>query len=534
MKRWALQERTYGRILEEKARANGSRVFLRYGNQEVSYAEANEQVRRAATGFALAGVSKGSKVALMLPNCPEYIYLWWGLARIGAVEVPINTAHRGDVLVHVLNDCDAELLVVHEEYLPAVASVEDQLQHLRQVYVLEEKGICGREVPRLIPTESAEKLLAAPADPPDVLVRHSDLVSIMYTSGTTGRSKGIMRVHNHDFSIASILAEAGRLTPDDVFHTCLPWFHGIAQYMVTTPALLSDASVAMSREFSAGRFWEEIRAYRATATYMVESIARILYKQPPRPDDADNPLRLCYIVGAPHEMASDFQQRFGVRFIDAFGSTESNVLAVTSLDVEPRPRSAGRIHPAFEVRVVDENDEPLPPGEIGEFVCRSREPYTLMVGYYKRPEETLQAFRNLWYHTGDAGYIDADGYVYFTGRVKDAIRRRGENISAFEVEAIIGQHPAVLECAAVGVPSELGEEEVKVVVVLRPGAQLSPEELLDFCEGKMAHFMIPRFVEFVPELPKTSTGKVEKYRLREQGVSPSTWDRDKAGYELRR
>ncbi|HXG65497.1 MAG TPA: AMP-binding protein, partial [Blastocatellia bacterium] len=320
---------------------------------------------------------------------------------------------------------------------------------------------------------------------------------------------------------------------EDILYTCLPLFHVNAQVCTVLSAMLFDARVAMYEHFSASAFWDEIRRSRATVFLALGAMGNILYKAPPRPDDRKNHVRLAMVVPPPEDLER-FEQRFGLRVVyETFGMTEG-VVTPPAIAEPRRLGCCGRPAADTEVRIVDEDDLPLAPRQVGEIVMRTREPYTMMSGYYKMPEATLEAFRNLWFHTGDLGYLDEDGFLYFVGRKKEAIRRRGENISAFEVEAIVNRHPAVLESAAIPVPSELGEDDVKIVVVLREGGQLSPEELLRFCEERMAYFMVPRYVEFRDSLPRTPTQRVEKYKLQAEGNTDDTWDREQAGYQLRR
>jgi crotonobetaine/carnitine-CoA ligase len=372
----------------------------------------------------------------------------------------------------------------------------------------------------------------APAAPPAIEVKHSDPMTILFTSGTTGPSKGVVMSHHYYYYAARTIGRGMEDGPDDVLYTCLPLFHVNAQVCTALAALLYDARVAMYEHFSASTFWDEIRRSRATVFLALGAMGNILAKAPPRADDAENNVRLALIVPPPEDLEG-FERRFGLRVVyETFGMTEG-IVTPPEIARPRRPGCCGRPTEETEVRVVDDDDLALGPRQTGEIIIRPREPYTMMSGYYKMPEETLRAFRNLWFHTGDLGYLDEDGFLYFVGRKKEAIRRRGENISAYEVERIVNQHPSVLESAAVAAPSELGEDEVKVVIVLKDGERLDPVDLIRFCEERMAYFMVPRFVEFRDALPKTPTERVEKYKLKESH-GPETWDREAAGYRLRR
>ncbi|GIX48757.1 MAG: hypothetical protein KatS3mg131_2968 [Candidatus Tectimicrobiota bacterium] len=313
-------------------------------------------------------------------------------------------------------------------------------------------------------------------------------------------------------------------TAEDAVYNPLPLFHIGGQNMVWM-ALVSDTRVALAERFSASRFWDDVRKYHATFTLFLGAMIPILYKQPPRPDDADNPLRVALSAAAPRDIWEAFERRFNVKIIELYSQTEGGFI------INPDAHSAGKIGSmgkpgaTFEMKVVDENDNELPPGQVGELIYRPKGATTL-TEYYKNPEATAEKTRGGWIRSGDLAYRDEDGYFYFVDRKSDFMRRRGENISSFEVEKIINQHPKVLESAAYGIPSELGEDEVMVAVVLQPGERLAPEELIRYCEARMAYFMVPRYVRFVEALPKTGTERTMKYQLKAEGITPDTWDRE--------
>jgi crotonobetaine/carnitine-CoA ligase len=313
----------------------------------------------------------------------------------------------------------------------------------------------------------------------------------------------------------------------------MPLFHINAQIGSIVATIYAGGRVALYQRFSARSFWDEIRNSGATVFLGMGAVGNILAKNPPTLADLENRVRLAVIVPPPDDLEG-FERRFGLRVIfETFGMTEG--LIIPPRLHEPRKRGCcGKPIADYEVRIVDDNDRALGPNQTGELVFRPREPYTMMSGYYKMPEATLEAFRNLWFHTGDLGYLDEEGFLFYVGRKKDAIRRRGENISAYEIETVVNEHPAVLESAAIAVPAELGEDDVKIVVVLKPDGKLTPEELIRFCESRMAYFMIPRYVEVVDALPKNPSQRIEKYKLRANALSESTWDREKAGITLSR
>ncbi|HKZ80710.1 MAG TPA: ATP-dependent acyl-CoA ligase [Pyrinomonadaceae bacterium] len=520
-------ERVLGSVLGEQAEILGERVFLDFkGEREISYKDLNAHSNRFANALLDCGVQKGTKVAVMLPNCPEYLYSWFGLAKIGAVMVPVNTAQKGELLHHILHTSDAETIIIDSAFLERVRQIGSQLPKVKQIYVSGETATLRREETPVIDFANASC-----ASPPRREIKHSDPLTILFTSGTTGPSKGVVMSHHYYYYAARTIGRGMSVGPDDTLYTCLPLFHVNAQVCTVLAALLFDARVAMYERFSATTFWSEIRNSGATVFLALGAMGNILYKAPAHPDDRNNKVRLAMVVPPPENLEG-FENRFNLRVVyETFGLTEG-IVAPPAIAEPRRPGCCGRPAEGAEVRIVDEDDQMLSPDQIGEIVIRPDAPYTMMSGYYHMPEETLEAFRNLWFHTGDLGYLDRDGYLYFVGRKKEAIRRRGENISAFEVERIVNQHPSVLESAAIAMPSELGEDEVKIVVVLKEGEQLNPEELVKFCEERMAYFMVPRFIEFCEALPKTPTQRVEKYKLQSQGNTEATWDREKAGYQL--
>ncbi len=303
--------------------------------------------------------------------------------------------------------------------------------------------------------------------------------------------------------------------------------------MAAFGGMLAGATYAMGKRFSVTTFWDETRAYGATHTNVIGSILPMLWRQPPKENDRDNPVKIVNAAPVIPEW-KEFEKRFGVKLITMFGATETTIVSYTPFNEEIRPGSCGLPTRHYEVKIFDDYDIECPPATPGEIVVRGNEPYAQMDYYYNMPEATVKARMNLWYHTGDFGYKDEDGYLYFVDRKKDALRKGGENISSFEVEAVIGAHPKILDVAVFAVPSELTEDEVKAVVVLKPSQHMTPEELMAWCEDRLAYFAVPRYVEFRDTLPKTATLRVEKYKLREEGITAQTWDRVKAGYKVKR
>ncbi len=403
-------------------------------------------------------------------------------------------------------------------------------------------GLPGLE--RVIATGSAP-VLAKPAsafadllgaastvETADVEPRHP--ASILFTGGTTGPPKGVVLPHNHNLNVARGVVELVEYTDDDVLLSVFPLFHANAKYTTVVAAMVVGARVVLNRRFSASGFWDLCRREGVTAFNGQGEMLRILLKQPERPEDGDNPVRVVFGSAAPSEVVEEFERRFGLSVLDVYGMTETGPTLASTFE-RRRAGSCGVPVPWYDVRLVDENDLDVPDGEKGEIAVRPRRPHVMMEGYWGNDRETLESIRNLWFHTGDNARRDADGFYWFAERATDSIRRRGENVSAWEVERVLATHPRILETAVYGVPSELGGQEVMVAVVMKPDEQLAPEELLDFCTGKMPHFAVPRFVRFVESLPKSHAQRILKQELKADGVDASgVWDRQLAGYDVRR
>ncbi|HVW31860.1 MAG TPA: AMP-binding protein, partial [Acidimicrobiia bacterium] len=370
---------------------------------------------------------------------------------------------------------------------------------------------------------------------PEADVRYSDTVAILYTSGTTGRAKGAMQSHHYWYTATEAMAAGRDIRAGDVFHLCTPMFHAGAWLLNLYPSLLYGLPVGIEEWFSVRDYWASVRRYGATQLFTLGAMHLWLWQQPPEPSDATQPGRVWTAVPLPGELWQPFTDRFGLDGVfSAYGQTEIMPAATADLGRVAKPGSAGWAQPNLELRVVDEHDREVPPGQPGELVVRPRTPQSMFSGYYRMPDETLAAFRNLWYHTGDLVRIDADGELFFVDRKADYLRRRGENISSLEVEEIIGRHEAVLEVAVHGVAAADGEDEVKACVVPRPDAALDPAGLTAFCAANLPYFAVPRYVEILDDLPRTPTGRVQKFVLRERGVTAATWDRVAAGVEVAR
>ncbi|WBX85355.1 AMP-binding protein [Sphingosinicella microcystinivorans] len=516
-----LAERTVHGLLQQRAAERPDDPFLHFEDRAFTFGALHEAASRLAGGLAALGVGRGDKVAIMMGNRPEFLLCWFALSQLGAVEVPINTAHRGTLLHYMLDQAECSLLILEGAFQDRLADIAADLPKLRTVALLDGKGPDG--IPQRIIDFRTLKSAAPLADAPSI--GPADPVAVMFTSGTTGPSKGAVLPQNYVLMQAAIIAEACRYTPGDCLYNALPLFHGNAQFLSTIPALLSGARMVLARRFSASAFWDEVRAHGCTAFNYIGGILPILWKAPPSPDDATSGLRLMMGAGAPKDLFEAFEQRFGVRLVEGYGMSEIGIPLNNSIE-HRRPGCCGRPLPQYEVRLVDDDGGDVPDDTPGELLIRPKTMNSMMLEYYRMPEKTVEAWRDLWFHTGDYLKRDADGYYYFVDRKKDALRRRGENISSYEVERGVSAHPAVLESAAVAVASELGEDEVMICLTLHPGQSLEPVDLMRHCLRQMARFMVPRYVRILESLPKTPTERVQKYALRAEGVTADTYDRE--------
>jgi len=531
MNQFQISERNIlGRFLQENAKKFGDKTFLIYDDYKISYKQLNENVFRVANGFLNLGVKKGDKVAIMMDNCPEFIYTWFALSEIGAVEVPINIHHKEKLLSYLINYSDAEILVINNLLIPQIKNIEELLKDIKKIIV---HPLNSDTEFKNISVQSYENLIQTGSSPPQIEVKYHDLMAILFTSGTTGVSKGVMVSHNQMIFQAYMYCYISKFTENDRMYQYLPLFHAAAQCGGTLAPFLAGATIILRKSFSASAFWDEIRKYRATITGGFEPVLRILYKLPPDEDDNNHHLRTFLCGHVPPDIQEDFQNRFNVKLIDAYGLTETDVNISSTYD-DIRIGSCGKAHTEyFDIKLFNEQDIEVPIGMRGEIVIRPLLPHIIMEGYYKMPEKTLETFRNLWFHTGDIAYKDEDGYYYFVDREKDMVRRSGENISSKELEEIINSHQNVMECAVIGIKDEIVGEEIKVALVLKSGKSMSPEEIIEYCDERMAYFMVPRYIEFLNSLPKELDGqKIIKERLKY--LSPKVWDRKKTGIKLQR
>lgn len=532
-----LQERTLARLLRTRAKEHADKTFLLYYGERFTYAQAYEQSCSIAAGLLKAGVQPQQHVAIMMENRPETVWLNFALGLIGAVAVPINNASRGDMLTYFLRQSDSVALVIDEAFMERFSVVASGAPVLKIVVVCpdgtpsNDAALAGNDLLR-VRWDDVLKTDPLPDDAPEPA--YSDLLQILYSSGTTGSPKGSMIANATSIRAAYKHVEVYGYNADDVMYTCLPMFHGNAVNCTVLPALMAGATVALSHRFSTSKFWREINDTGATRTSLLSAMINFLWLKEPSEEERTHRLKTCLVVPAP-EFAMEFEERFNVRVTSLYALGDFGYATMYGPD-EPREkiRSAGKPVPEVQLAILDEHDQPVPQGEVGQICLRSNEPWFGRQGYYKLPELWAPSLRNMWLHTGDMGRFDEDGYLYFAGRSKEMIRRRGENISALQVEEVIRRHPQIADVAVYAVRAEFLEDEVMASVVPREGCELDPEELVRFCAPLMAYFMVPRFVEVLSELPMTQTGKVEKYKLRDAAEPrlKEVWDREQYGIEL--
>lgn len=529
---------TTPRVLAERAKKYGSKIFLDYlpDGRKFSYADIDRLSNSIAHGLARKGIRKGTHVACLMDNSPEQLLTYFALGKLGAVAIPLNTASRGATLQYLLSHSDAAALVIDDTYMANFCDVKDNTPAIEHIICLQTSGTETERPDTGRTITPFDALYDSNENTPDQVIEFNDPSYIIYTSGTTGPSKGVILTQAQCFLWGLSHAQAFGQRPDDVAYICLPMFHTNALQGATYNALMVGASIALQKRFSASRFWQDVRTSGATLTNLLGSMINILWKNPADPQDADNKLRMCMSAPIP-DFGTEFEKRFGLRFIQSYSLTDFGPSHAYSL-VDPLSKlgSCGRVRAGIEARIVDENDFELPAGERGELVLRHTMPWAHSQGYYKMPDATVKAWRNGWFHTGDIGVTDQDGYFWFLDRTKDAIRRRGENISAYEVEKALLTHPSILDVAVFAVKSDMSEDEVAAALVLKPGHSIDNAEVIRFCESQMAYYMVPRYLAVMDDLPRNSSQKVEKFKLRDWANNDVSvlWDREAAGIVVKR
>ena len=538
-----------GEFLVGAVERNPGKVFLQIAGQSITYGEFLSRVKRTAAMFRELGIQRGDRVCLFLPNVPEFHYCWFGLSLIGAISVPVNVAYKRDEAAYIFDNAGAAAVVAHttlQGVADAAAEISPSVVHRLLVTTPSNTEDAGTAPPEsevnqgkwrdfgdALAKSGASELAELPDISPD------EISMLVYTSGTTGNPKGVQVTHLMYVAAGQGFAHWTEASANDRFFTCLPFFHANAQYYSTMGSLAAGATLVVAERFSASRFWEQVREAEATVVNFIGMMMPVLAKQPESPLDRSNTVRLFY--GSPAfapEFLQGFQERFGTDIIVGFGMTETCYGSIEKIGDRRRANSSGqpRRHPddgfVNQIRIVDDDGKPVETGQPGEITIKNP---ALMPGYWRNEEQTGLALREGWLHTGDLGWLDEDGFLYFVDRKKDVIRRRGENISSQEVEDVIKRHPTVLDCAVIAVPSELGEDEVKAYVTPRPPAVVDAETIVRWCAENLAYFKVPRYVEVREELPRTPSLRVRKDLLRQEreDLVAGCFDREAAGIRVR-
>ncbi|KZS65562.1 AMP-binding protein [Mycobacterium pseudokansasii] len=514
---------TVADVLDRRAAQHPDRVMLSVAGVDVTFEDLRLGSCAAASMLTDLGVDRGDTVALFTATCPEWIYFWLGAARIGAVSAAVNAANKGDFLLHTLRLSRAKVILTDPERQHRIEDIADRLDTLNEIVVL------GDSLSAALNRDAGR--------PPQDGLGAAEVGSLFFTSGTTGPSKAVATSWHYLFTVAATVTSAWRFAPKEVIWTAMPLFHLSAAPIVLAPMLVGGTTV-LAREFHPSEVWDEVRGHSAVGFVGAGAMVSMLQNLPPDPRDAELPLRFISAAPISANAFRDIEKRYGCRVVTMYGLTEAFPLTVTGVADDGVAGTSGKPIPNFEVRIVDDTGNPLPAGEVGEIICRPRYPHVMSAGYVSQEAPEAPGLpvdpHQDWFNTADLGRFDNEQNLTYVDRIKDSLRRRGENISSVEVETVVTGHPAVLEAAAVGVPSDVGEDDILLLVTIRPGAVIDCAELLDFCADRMPHFCVPRFVETVDELPKNGIGRIRKDLLRARGLTPAAWDRERHGHQVSR
>lgn len=518
-------------LIESRVRSSPQKVYLYFQNQEVTYKDFDMNINRAASSFLRLGIQKGDHFAIMLPNSPEWLYSWFGLNKIGAVQVAVNLKLNGRELQYILNHSEAKGIVINDSYYPVLEGIRSDLPGLKHVIVV---GEYEPNQPGAVPQQAWREGSSEELQP--AAISEDDPAVILYTSGTTGNPKGVLLSHRGWVFTGESTAYMTGASPDDRIMTPNPLFHAMAQCYAVMGSLVANASLILIERFSRSQIVEQTRQYGATILVLAAAATPMVWSRPPQENDGDNPVRMIQTGYVPSDYYHDFENRFQMKVQTAYSLTEATTAIMAPREgTRPRKKTPGvgvvMEHPDLsfhnEVKIVSETGTEVPRGKHGQIIVKNP---AVMIGYFKNPEKTAEAKRDGWIYTGDVGYQDEDGYFFFVGRSKDILRRRGEQISPAQIESVINAHPKVEDSAVIGVPSALGpgEEEVKAYVIKRPGESVIPQEIIAWCSQSLADFKVPRYIEFRSEFPRTAIGKIQKSVLKaeKEDLTEGCYDRE--------
>ncbi|MFW9879852.1 MAG: AMP-binding protein [Candidatus Thorarchaeota archaeon] len=547
---------TFADLVKRKAEVVGDKVFLTFIrdfdkgiDEKYSYRDIYLKSNRFSNALQKLGMKRGEGLSLYQVNSPEFLFVLFGTWKIGNYVVLVNTGLKGVELQYIIDHSDSKILVLHWSLIENYLNIKDQVPKIKHVIADTNEAPADFKLPKGI--LSLQKLMKdASEDDPKVEIRPDDMLTLMYTSGTTGLPKATTFFHRGMYgeALLGVLLWSLRWQhPEAKLYTCLPLFHGNALQLCTMPGYYAEIPVVLSKRFSASRFWDIVRKYEVTTFNTLGSMPQYLMKQPERPNDKDHKVHIVSSAAAPKELVRDFEERFNVKLHEGYGAVDGGNFSLgTGGDPAAPVGSMGKQAPGIIAEIMDDDLNILGPNEVGElvFLVKEEEKETRKVTYYKNPEASAARHQlapdgRTWFLTGDLATKDENGWFFFVDRKKDSIRRRGENIAAWSIERAINEHDKVLESAAYGIKShqvgeDYAEDEVMVAVVLKPGQKMNPEELLDYLQDKLAYFQIPRFIDFVNELPKSEVHRIMKRFLKERGITETTYDREKTSYEVKR
>ncbi|NSL52692.1 AMP-binding protein [Calidifontibacillus erzurumensis] len=509
-------KRTLRDLLYEKTNMYPEKTFLLFEDVkqqrfELTYQEFADQVNRLSNVFTNLGVKKGQHVTLHLPNCLEFMVSWFALANIGAIMVPTNILSTADEMEYILEHSESVLLITEEQYLEKFSSIREKLPNLREILLARYSGETYAHL------DLAKLMANANSDMPNVPLDTEDVAAMLYTSGTTSKPKGVQITHANYIFTGELMSKSIRLTPDDRQLIVLPLFHGNAQYYSTMSALTVGASIAITERFSASRYFKQAKNFKATVGSLFAAPIRMILAQQYDPEDRNNDMRVVWFAqSVSEEQLKEFEEKFNVPLLQMYGMTETvGVPLMNPIDGVRKNMSIGRPTIGYEVKIVDDDGNEVPTGQTGQIIVKGVPGRTLMKGYFKNPQATAETLIDGWLYTGDNGRLGEDGYFYFVDRKKDMIKRAGENVAANEVESVLADHPGVYESAVIGVPDDMRDEAIVAYVIPRENANISEEELIEYCRNRLAKFKVPNSIVFVNEFPRTAVGKIQKHIIRQ-------------------